>query len=247
MANGLLAETRTISLEVGSRILVIGVNQTCVPHKFHAPGEHRCVWADVGTARTFRELPGRNFSAVVINGKISNSIVDEMIALADQAKAQTILIVENGGSIQRLMEDFPLENKGVITIEVSGVIKEVETSASQTPNRQTQNIAPPAKIPETPPPAVAQAPDKPAKSAEPQCANIGIAEMFLAAVNASIDSQTKAATLAMGVVEENKRLQAQVVDQAERIIRLEQKIAGLEKQNTGLREKISAAKALFQG
>ncbi len=170
-----------------------------------------------------------------------------MIALADQAKVQTILIVENGGSIQRLMEDFPLENKGVITIEVSGVIKEVETSASQTPNRQTQNIAPPAKIPETPPPAVAQAPDKPAKSAEPQCANIGIAEMFLAAVNASIDSQTKAATLAMGVVEENKRLQAQVVDQAERIIRLEQKIAGLEKQNTDLREKISAAKALFQG
>jgi hypothetical protein len=71
--------------------------------------------------------------------------------------------------------------------------------------------------------------------------------MFLAAVNASIDSQTKAATLAMGVVEENKRLQAQVVDQAERIIRLEQKIAGLEKQNTDLREKISAAKALFQG
>jgi hypothetical protein len=156
MSPGLLAETKTLSLDAGTKIVVVGANDAGVS-KFRVAGADRHEFMSVGDAKQATTLHGKNISFVIMNGRIPPEVQDHVQTLADRANAQAVYVTASGGALLRMMEDFPLRNKGVITFEVPEVIRVIELKAPRPP-RPPQPPPPPPEPPKPPQPPGSQPP-----------------------------------------------------------------------------------------
>lgn len=123
MDSSILAETTELSLDVGERVLVVGANSSGTG-KFLIEGQDRYAFMTVGDAKQAKELSGKNYKYVIVNGRVTD-ILESIQTLADRAKVQSMLVTANGGSLLKMMENFPRSGKGVITFQVPEVIQTI--------------------------------------------------------------------------------------------------------------------------
>jgi hypothetical protein len=152
MNTGVIAqETVDISLDVGKRMLVVGANESGIA-PFRRPGEDRYQFMDVGSAKQLKDLPGNNFAYIIVNGRIPPQVQSWIETLTDRAKCNAVMLVTaNGGALQRMMENFPMGNKGVVSLAVPDVVRTIEFNNSSTTT--SKSSPPPSPSPPPPPPA----------------------------------------------------------------------------------------------